>query len=99
MMTKVTRRTFVQATAALAAAPFFPHVLGRDEIKVGLVGCGGRGTGAALQALRADKGAVLVAMADAFADKIDGSIANLKKEAAGQVRVEDDHRFVGLDSG
>jgi predicted dehydrogenase len=98
-MTKVTRRTFVQATAALAAAPFFPHALGKDEIKVGLVGCGGRGTGAALQALRADKAAVLVAMADAFADRIDRSLGYLKKEAEAQVQVGDARRFVGLDSG
>ena len=72
---------------------------GRDEIKVGLVGCGGRGTGAALQALRADKGAVLVAMADAFSDRLEHSLANLQKEAPGQIRLADDHKFIGLDSG
>jgi predicted dehydrogenase len=96
---KITRRTFVQASAALAATPFFPHLPGTDEIKVGLVGCGGRGSGAALQALKADKGAVLVAMADAFGDRLEKSLANLTKAAAGQVRIADDHKFVGIDSG
>jgi myo-inositol 2-dehydrogenase / D-chiro-inositol 1-dehydrogenase len=96
---KITRRAFVQTSAALAAAPFLPHVEGRDEIRVGLVGCGGRGSGAALQALKADKSAVLVAMADAFGDRLDRSLGHLTKAAAAQVRVADDHKFVGLDSG
>jgi predicted dehydrogenase len=96
---KMTRRAFVQASAALAATPFLPHVAGKDEIRVGLVGCGGRGSGAALQALKADKAAVLVAMADAFADRIDQSIGSLTKAAGPQVRVEPDRKFVGLDSG
>src|SRR5262245_24540 len=96
---KITRRAFVQASAAMAAAPFLPHVAGRDEIKVGLVGCGGRGSGAALQALKADKSAVLVAMADAFSDRLDRSLENLTKAAGVQVKVAADHKFVGLDSG
>ena len=47
------------------------HAAGSGTIKVGLVGCGGRGTGAAEQALTADSGVKLVAMADAFADRLD----------------------------
>jgi predicted dehydrogenase len=95
----ITRRAFLEASAAVAAAPFFPAFAGRDEIRVGLVGCGGRGTGAALQALRADKGAVLVAAADAFRDRLDRSLEHLAKEAPGRVRIPDEQRFVGLDSG
>jgi predicted dehydrogenase len=98
-MTPISRRTFVKTSAALAAVPFVPVFAGKEEIRVGLVGCGGRGTGAAVQALRADKSAVLVAMADAFQDRLDKSLENVTKEAAAQVRVAEDHRFVGLDAG
>ena len=54
------------------------HAAGSSTIKVGLVGCGGRGTGAAEQALTADSGAQLVAMADAFPDYLEKSLAELK---------------------
>ncbi len=71
-------------------------------LRVGLIGCGGRGTGAALQALRADAGAVLVAMGDVFEDRVKaahaGLIEELGEEAATKVRVEEDKKFVGFDS-
>ena len=80
-----TRRQFVQTSAAMAAvpliiSPFGGQVFGADElppIKIGLVGCGGRGTGAAMQALHADDGVVLHALADVFAPKIERSQKNL----------------------
>ena len=64
-----TRRQFLAASATLAAAPGL-HAAGDDLLKVGLIGCGGRGTGAATQALRADTNVKLVAMADAFEDRL-----------------------------
>jgi predicted dehydrogenase len=70
------RRTFLQSTAALAATSAIAsnaHAQGNDELKVGLIGCGGRGTGAAEQALKADRNVKLFAMADAFDDKIQAS--------------------------
>uniref|UniRef100_A0A7C2K232 Gfo/Idh/MocA family oxidoreductase n=1 Tax=Schlesneria paludicola TaxID=360056 RepID=A0A7C2K232_9PLAN len=76
------------------------HAAGDDTLKVGLVGCGGRGTGAANQALHADPNAKLVAVADVFRNQVDYSIENLKTtaEIADRVQVDEDHKFVGLDA-
>jgi len=86
-------------TALVGAAPALAASGPRraDEIRVGLVGCGRRGTGAAAQALAADPDVRLVAMADAFADQIEDSLAALARlpEVAGRVAVEE-RRFVGL---
>ena len=70
-----------------------------DLIKVGLVGCGGRGTGAAAQTLRADPNVELVAMADAFGDQIELSYQNLKKtDVQDRVKVDTENKFVGFDA-
>ena len=72
---------------------------GSDEIKVGLIGCGGRGTGAAAQALNADKNAKLVAMADAFPDRLESSLATLQRQGIkDQVAVSKDNQFVGFNA-
>jgi predicted dehydrogenase len=80
--------------AADASAPA-PSV-----IKVGLIGCGGRGTGAALQALKADPGVRVTALADVFADRLDSSLATLKKmtAVANRIDVTPATSFVGLDA-
>ncbi len=102
------RRTFLggallAAGAALAspvtrAARASGPVAGSDAIKVVLIGCGGRGTGAAMQALKADPGVVIWAMADAFADRIDAAHAELTKGAmADRVQVPPERRFAGFD--
>ena len=93
----------VGATTALLsnfAASSKVFAAGDDTIRVGLVGCGGRGSGAANQALNADPNAVLVAMGDAFPEKIERSIESLKnqKNIADRVQVDDDHKFSGLDA-
>ncbi|MBL8818276.1 MAG: Gfo/Idh/MocA family oxidoreductase [Planctomyces sp.] len=105
-----TRRSFIAATAAGAAAMAAPSMLnaglhagGSDLLKVGLVGCGGRGTGAASQALTADEGTELVAMADAFADILEGSRNRLARQfnkdgSPSRVNVDDAHCFVGFDA-
>ena len=76
------------------------HAAGDDTLRVGLVGCGGRGSGAAQQALTADKYTRLVAMGDMFQSQIDSSIAALKgnMDIADRVTVADDMKFVGLDA-
>ncbi len=86
-------------------AASFPAVLrgaaDTKPIKVALVGCGGRGSGAANQALKADPGAQLVAMADAFQDRLDTSLKNLQatfKDQPEKVKVTPETSFVGLDS-
>src|SRR5262245_34840775 len=82
----VGRRDFLKTSAVVATAattlgsvPFVHAAPGDDVLKIGLVGCGGRGTGAAEQALRADPRVRLVAMADAFRDRLDSSLAGLRR--------------------
>ncbi|MDZ4800826.1 MAG: Gfo/Idh/MocA family oxidoreductase [Bryobacteraceae bacterium] len=97
------RRDFLK-TAGVAAAAGFPAVIRAqtvtNAIKVGLVGCGGRGTGAASQALRADDYAELVAVADVDQAQVDKSLGTLKKiqRIGGRVKVESDKQFLGLDA-
>jgi predicted dehydrogenase len=103
------RRDFLQAGAAaavaagtlateLALAPAV-HAAGSDTLRVGLVGCGHRGTEAAVQAVKADPNTKLVALADAFADRLEASLELLKKsEVADRVTVDNDHRLVGFDA-
>lgn len=93
------RRDFLTASAAAVALAPSLHAAGNDLLKVGLIGCGGRGTGAAGQALLADKNVKLVAMADAFEDRLTKSLNDLlaKKEVAAKVNVKPDARFVGFD--
>jgi predicted dehydrogenase len=69
-----------------------------DTLRLGLIGCGGRGSGAAIQALTADKNVVLTAMGDAFENRLQDSLANFKKERPDQVKVAPDHCFVGFDA-
>jgi predicted dehydrogenase len=87
------------APATMAATPVRAHAAGTDEIRIGLIGCGGRGTGAAMNALNAADGVKLVAMADMFKDRLDTSRATLTQKApAGKMDVKDDHIFVGMDA-
>src|SRR6266542_2519465 len=97
------RRDFLKtSTAALVGGALAAqvHAAGGDVIRVGLIGCGGRGTGAAGQALNADKNVKLVAMADAFADRLDESLATLQRDEAiaGKIDVPAERRFVGFDA-
>ncbi|MCC7011799.1 MAG: Gfo/Idh/MocA family oxidoreductase [Planctomycetes bacterium] len=77
---------------------FHPH--GSEVLKVGLVGCGGRGTGAAAQALTADPQVELVALGDAFADHVDNALKSLQgmPNLAPRVKVDDAHKFTGFDA-
>jgi predicted dehydrogenase len=67
-------------------------------LKVGLIGCGGRGTGAAANALKADTNVKLVAMGDAFPDRLQTSLENLQKVAKEKVEVPQEKRFTGFDA-
>lgn len=94
------RRQFLAASAAAVATAPRAFAAGNDLIKVGLIGCGERGTGAAVNALLADKNVKLVAMGDAFSDRLEGSLTNLlaKKTVADKVDVKPDAKFVGFDA-
>ncbi|HET6881402.1 MAG TPA: Gfo/Idh/MocA family oxidoreductase [Pirellulales bacterium] len=72
---------------------------GDDVLKVGLIGCGNRGTGAAKNALLADKNVKLTALGDTFADRVADSLNSLKKEVPeNKIDVAEDHCFVGFDA-
>jgi myo-inositol 2-dehydrogenase / D-chiro-inositol 1-dehydrogenase len=93
-------RTTTAATIGISLAPMIPgaYAAGSDAIRIGLIGCGGRGTGAALNAFESASGVTLVAMGDAFEDRLEGALTQLRKEHAGQVDVPADRRFTGLDA-
>lgn len=100
------RRRFLKGAAAAAPAAAllatgnYAFAQGSDQIKVGLIGCGGRGTGAAVDALQADRGAVLTAVGDVFQAQIERSVKALKghEEVGSRVRVSPSDQFVGLDA-
>ena len=103
---QISRRDFVKSgssTAALLASTPLVYAGGQEQtISVGLIGCGGRGTGAALQALRAEPGTVvLTAMADVFPERIDSSLAALRQElgpdADARLQVAPEQRFTGFE--
>ncbi len=73
------------------------HAYGGDEIKIGLIGCGGRGTGAVNQAMNTKGPTKLVAMADVFADRLQGSLRGIKGRHGDKVDVPAERQFVGLD--
>jgi predicted dehydrogenase len=102
----IDRRDFVRAAGLAAAAPTilaapaFASRLGRGarELRVGVIGCGGRGTGAAVNALEAGPDVRITAMGDLFVDRLNSSLANLKKFDESRVDVPEARRFTGFDS-
>ncbi len=104
---KGTRREFLKnSTAAAVGASIASrigripavHAAGSDQIRVGLIGCGGRGSGAADQVLRAAPGVKLVAMGDAFRDRLESSRKNLQEKYKDLVDVPEGRVFVGFDA-
>lgn len=104
---ETSRRSFLKSSTAAGVAgvlgsqlvvPKAAHAAASEVIKVGLIGCGGRGSGAAAQALTADPGVQLTAIGDAFADRLETSLASLKKQFPGQVKATPETSFVGFDA-
>jgi predicted dehydrogenase len=100
------RRDFIRAAGGAAAAAATARLLASRAVyaqesgllRVGICGCGGRGTGAVRQALLADENTKLVAMGDAFADHLEKAYTTLAKSDVGpRVAVDEAHKFVGLD--
>jgi myo-inositol 2-dehydrogenase / D-chiro-inositol 1-dehydrogenase len=97
------RRSFLQKSAAagtvLSAAltSRMVHAQGSGAIKVGLVGCGGRGSGAAVNAMQADSDVQITALADLYDDAIKRCRRSLGRQFERQMKVADEHCFVGLD--
>jgi myo-inositol 2-dehydrogenase / D-chiro-inositol 1-dehydrogenase len=107
MTDTVTRRTFIQTTAAATAAFALRggvHAAGSDVVRVGLIGCGGRGTGAANDCLRGSDGVELVALGDLVPDRLARCRSQLEKAAsagadfAAKYKVTDERCFTGFDA-
>ncbi len=102
----INRRGFLKSSTALTGAALAGtlelsrqvHAAGSDVIKVGLIGCGGRGTEAAINAMNAGPDVRLTAMAELFRDRLEASRQRLRAAKPGQVAVDDDHCFVGLEA-
>lgn len=98
----MSRRNFIVGSAAAAAALSSKNVLAHgvrpDQIKIGLIGCGGRGTGAATNAIEATDEVVIWAMADVFPDRMASSKRNLAAGAKEKFQVTDDRTFIGFDA-
>ena len=102
---EVSRRDFIKTSSLAAGVAAFPSIASAqhkaERIKIGLVGCGGRGSGAANNALEADPGVQLVAMADVFPEKLEASLTGLSAKYAGspgRIDVPKERQFVGLDA-
>ena len=108
---KQTRRSFLKntttLTAAGAAASSIPSSLslarsanagGSETIRIGLIGCGGRGTSAAKQAMNTQGNVELVAMGDAFENRLSQSLEGIKDRHGEKVKVNGDNTFVGFDA-
>lgn len=101
-----TRREFLKTTGQVAAISALSgvllppvHAAEDNTIRLALIGCGGRGTGAAANALESPNGPVkLVAMADLFADRLNSSHSNLTQQYEGRIDVPPDRRFLGFDA-
>jgi myo-inositol 2-dehydrogenase/D-chiro-inositol 1-dehydrogenase len=93
------RRQFLTTAAAAGAAllPTAVHAAGTDVFKVALVGCGGRGCGAAANALAADPTVRLWAACDVFEDRLTAGLSNLKQQFGDRADVPADRRFAGFD--
>jgi predicted dehydrogenase len=100
--TGLTRRDFIKTSAAASLAAAIPgglglYAAGSDAIRIGVIGCGGRGTGAAIDAVTSSPGVEILALADPFQDRIDGSLKTLREKVPAAVKVRPDTCFTGLD--
>jgi predicted dehydrogenase len=105
-MPLASRRTFLKTSAALAGSAALGslelersvHAAGRDVIRIGLVGCGGRGTEAATNAMNAGRDVRLVALADIFEERLKAARERLQKAKPEQAEVKDERCFIGFDA-
>ena len=103
-MTNFKRREFLKTSSIIAGAAVAStapvssiFAAGSDVIKVALIGCGGRGTGAAADALESGQNIKIVALADAFKDNLDSAFNNLSKKYGAKIDVPENRKYVGFD--
>ena len=96
------RRQFLKTTGAAAAAlplvPSLAYAGGQDKLRIGLVGCGGRGSGAIRQALAADPGTVVVALGDLFPDRVQGCFEGLKAQMPERLEMTEAECYSGFEA-
>ena len=107
-MKKESRRSFVKKTAAITSGAIastmsiksFANVNENKKLKLSVVGCGGRGSGAVVQALTADDNVELVSMADTFRDRIDSSLKGIKDHFGDskKIKIKEKNLFIGFDA-
>jgi myo-inositol 2-dehydrogenase/D-chiro-inositol 1-dehydrogenase len=104
---RINRRKFLESSGAAVVGstiafniglPHNNYASSANTLKVGLIGCGGRGTGAAAQAVQADPEVLLTAMGDVFADRLEESYAALLEEVPKKLKVDKANKFVGFDA-
>ncbi len=98
----VTRRDFLKTSAAVSLAAAIPgnlglYAAGSDTIRVGVIGCGGRGTGATIDAVGSSPGVEVLALFDPFQDRIDGCLKTLREKVPAALKVKPERCFTGLD--
>ncbi len=101
---KLSRRDFVRTSGVAVGTTMAAHLVGgayaagNDTIRIGLIGCGDRGTGAVINAISAAPGVKLVAMGDVFKDRLDASRKNLSERHPGDMEITTERCFVGFDA-
>lgn len=98
----LTRRDFLKTSAAVSLAAAIPgglglNAAGSDTIRVGIIGCGGRGTGAAIDAVNSSPGVEILALHDLFPDRIERSLTRLRERVPDAVKVKPETCFTGFD--
>ena len=99
----VSRRGFIKTSLGASLAAAIPgglglHAAGSDAIRIGVIGCGGRGTGATIDCLNAAPGVEVVVMGDLFMDRIDSSLKRIREAHPDKVKVAKDKCFTGFDN-
>jgi myo-inositol 2-dehydrogenase / D-chiro-inositol 1-dehydrogenase len=99
------RREFIKSSSVLVGGALAGvslaggvHAAGSDELKIGLIGCGGRGRGAVADTLAVNQGLKVVALGDAFEDAVNGAYESMKRQFGERIDVPKERRFHGLDA-
>jgi predicted dehydrogenase len=99
----LSRRDFIKTTLTASLASAIPgnlglHTAGSDTLRIGVIGCGGRGTGATIDCLNAAQGVEVVAMGDLFMDRVESSLKKIREAHPDKVKVTKDTCFTGFDN-
>ena len=102
MIKNLSRREFLAASGVAAASLAMPNNVfaspQTSKLRVGVIGCGGRGTGAAVNCIKSSEGVEIVALADIFADRTKACAAYIKEQAPDGFAVKPEHMFTGFDA-